>query len=136
VFWGLTPTVGLQTIEIVGTWFIARKVLRADSSLVQALIWVWVNNPLTMVPMYYVFYLTGLWLTGASSGATGYESFLAIWDRPDASWSELVTSVAATVGLPTLLGSVPYATLGAFFSYRWTVAVVRRRRARLRAAME
>ena len=24
VFWGLTPTVGLQTLEILGTWFVAR----------------------------------------------------------------------------------------------------------------
>ena len=26
VFWGLTPTVGLQTIEIVATWLIAQRV--------------------------------------------------------------------------------------------------------------
>lgn len=131
VFWGLTPTVGLQTLEIVATWFVSRKLLRADSSLVQALIWVWVNNPVTMVPMYYAFYLTGLWLTGAAGGTTGYAAFLAIWDRPDASWLELVSHAASTVGVPTLVGCVPYAVVGSALSYRWSILVINRRRARL-----
>jgi uncharacterized protein (DUF2062 family) len=130
VFWALTPTVGLQTAEIVATWFLARKVLRADSSLVQALVWVWVNNPITMVPMYYAFYLTGLWLTGAPGAATGYEAFLRIWDRPDAGWVELVSHAAATIGLPTMIGCIPYAAIGSATSYRWAYAIVRRRQLR------
>jgi uncharacterized protein (DUF2062 family) len=130
VFWGLTPTVGLQTLEIVATWLFSRKVLRADSSLIQALIWVWVNNPLTMVPMYYAFYLTGLWLTGGGQ-ATGYQAFLAIWDRPGVGWMELVSHAATTVGVPTVLGCVPYAVVGSALSYRWAVNIVRRRHLRM-----
>jgi uncharacterized protein len=131
VFWALTPTVGLQTLEIVATWFVFRKVLRTDSSLLQAMIWVWVNNPFTMIPMYYAFYLTGLWLTGASGAATGYEAFLGIWDRPEASWLELVSHVAATVGAPTLIGCVPYAVIGSALTYRWALIMIRRRRQRV-----
>jgi uncharacterized protein (DUF2062 family) len=131
VFWGLTPTVGLQTLEILATWFIGRKALRADSSLVQALIWVWVNNPVTMAPMYFTFYLTGLWLTGQTG--IGYESFASLLDgRGD--WWERVTTMAAAVGVPTLIGCVPFACLGGALSYRWSLAVVRRRQMRIQAS--
>jgi uncharacterized protein (DUF2062 family) len=130
VFWGLTPTVGLQTFEIVATWFLARKALRADSSLVQALIWVWVNNPLTMVPMYFTFYLTGLWLTGQTG--LGYESFASLVNG-EGPWSDRVVTMAAAVGVPTLIGCVPFAVVGGALSYRWALAVVRRRRLRIHA---
>jgi uncharacterized protein (DUF2062 family) len=114
VFWGLTPTVGLQTLAIVTTWIVVRKVFRKDSSLVQAMVWVWVNNPLTMVPLYYAFYLTGAWLTGSLSGAEDYGSFG-------------ITSV----GVPMLIGSAPYAVVGSAVSYRWALWLVNRRRERL-----
>jgi uncharacterized protein (DUF2062 family) len=136
VFWGLTPTVGLQTLAIIATWFLGKKIFRTDSSLVQALIWVWVNNPITMIPMYYAFYLTGLWLTGGAGAAKGYDAFLEIWDQPGASWLELVSSVAATVGVPTLVGCIPYAVLGGALSYRWAAALVRHRQARLAARLQ
>jgi uncharacterized protein (DUF2062 family) len=135
VFWALTPTVGLQTLEIVATWFLARTMLRSDSSLIQAMVWAWVNNPLTMVPMYYSFYLTGLWLTGNVGRATGYEAFLAIWDRPGVGWVELVSHAAATIGMPTLIGCLPYAIVGSVLAYRWSLALVRRRRMRLQARL-
>ena len=63
VFWAFTPTIGLQTAEILATWFVGKRILHKDSSLVQAMVWVWINNPLTMVPMYYTFYVTGSYVT-------------------------------------------------------------------------
>jgi uncharacterized protein (DUF2062 family) len=131
VFWGLTPTIGLQTFEILGTWLIARRVFGKDSSLVQAMIWVWVNNPLTVVPMYYVFYLTGMWVLGESGRATGYESFGSLLVDDGSGWFGRMTTLVTVVGLPVLIGCVPYATFGAFVSYRWAGAIVRRRRERL-----
>ncbi len=130
MFWGLTPTIGLQTLEITATWFVARKLLRKDSSLLQAFIWVWVNNPLTVVPMYYVFYVTGLWLTGQGSRATGYAAFGDLLNTGDAPWLTRVTTSMAAVGVPLLIGCVPYAMLGAVASYAWAKAVVHRRRER------
>lgn len=119
VFWGLTPTVGLQTIEILATWGFLKRVMRRDSSLVQAMVWVWVNNPLTMVPMYYAFYVTGLWLTGRQGIAVDYESFT-------------ITGLSLdSVGLPLLAGCVPYATGGSALAYFWAIRVVSRRRMRL-----
>lgn len=121
VFWGLTPAIGLQTAAILATWFVAKRVFRSDSSLLQAMVWVWVNNPLTVVPMYYLFYVTGLWLTGQQGLAVDYDAFTI----------ENLTLTA--VGVPLLAGCLPYATLGSYVGYRWTLHVVNRRRARLAA---
>jgi uncharacterized protein (DUF2062 family) len=130
VFWGLTPTIGLQTLGITTTWLVSRKLLRKDSSLLQAFIWVWVNNPLTVVPMYYVFYVTGLWLTGERDQATGYATFGALLDAGGEPWLGKVMTLMAAIGVPLLIGSAPYAILGALGSYAWAMAVVQRRRAR------
>ena len=131
VFWGLTPSVGLQTIEIALTWFIGRRVFKRDSSLLQALIWVWVNNPITMIPLYYAFYVTGLWLMGNAGLATGYEAFVAIFNSDGGtSWIDRTMTAARAVGVPTVIGCIPYAAAGSGFSYRWAARVVRSRRAR------
>jgi uncharacterized protein len=127
VFWGLTPTIGLQTVEILATWFLARRIFAKDSSLLQAMVWVWVNNPLTVVPMYYAFYVTGLALTRQHGVAVDYESF------------DITGLSITSIGIPLLIGSVPYAVAGAATSYAWAKWIVNRRRARLaqkRAALD
>jgi len=137
VFWGLTPSVGLQTIAIVATWVILRKALRRDSSLVQAFIWVWVNNPITMIPLYYVFYVTGLWLTDDAAEAAGYTAFVDLWSaNAGARWWARVTGILTAIGVPLVIGAVPYAVVGAAFSYRWTISLIRRRRLRLAGRSE
>lgn len=119
VFWGLTPTVGLQTIEILATWGFLKHVVRKDSSLVQAMLWVWVNNPLTMAPFYYAFYVTGLFLTGRRGVAVDYQSFT------------ISGLTLGNVGVPLLVGCLPYATAGSALAYCWAIRVVARRRRRL-----
>ena len=134
VFWGLTPSVGLQSLELLATWFVAGKVFGKDSSLLQAFIWVWVNNPLTMVPMYYAFYVTGLWMLGEAGLASGYGAFAALWDNNTAGgWFDGIVAVARLIGAPTVIGSIPYAAIGSVISYRWALKVVRRRKARLQS---
>jgi uncharacterized protein len=130
VFWGLTPTIGLQTVEITATWLIARRLFAKDSSLLQAFIWVWVNNPLTVIPMYYAFYVTGLWLTGQRDQSRGYAAFEDLLASGEEPWLTRVSTLMAAVGVPLLIGSVPYATLGAVASYTWAKAIVMRRRDR------
>jgi uncharacterized protein (DUF2062 family) len=132
VFWGLTPTVGLQTLEIVFTWFVARRAFKRDSSLLQAGIWVWVNNPVTMVPLYYGFYVTGLWLMGSGGRAAEYDAFASLWaQNADLGWSARVAALVQGIGVPLLIGCVPYAALGGTFSYRWALRMVRLRRRRI-----
>lgn len=132
VFWGLTPSVGLQTIQIVATWFVARRVFGRDSSLLQAMIWVWVNNPITMLPMYYAFYVTGLWLLGSSGSFGGYDAFVAVWEKNAAlGWWAGLTAFAHAFGLPIAVGCVPYAAIGAGVSYQWALRVVMARKRRI-----
>lgn len=132
VFWGLTPTVGLQTLEITGTWLVARKLLGKDSSLLQAYIWVWVNNPVTMVPMYFLFYLTGLFLLGDLSRSAGYDGFVRLWITAAAlDWWDGFLVIVRAIGAPLFLGAIPYAVIGTALTYRWALAIVRRRRQRL-----
>jgi hypothetical protein len=79
--------------------------------------------------MYFTFYLTGLWLTGQTG--LGYESFASLLER-EGGWFERVATMAAAVGVPTLIGCVPFALLGSALSYHWAMAVVRRRQVRIR----
>jgi uncharacterized protein (DUF2062 family) len=131
VFWGLTPTVGLQTLEILGTWSVAR-LLGRDSSLLQAMIWVWVNNPVTMIPMYYGFYLTGLWLVGQGGTGEGYGAFVDLFTaNAQLSWWARLLGIIRAIGVPIFVGCLPYAVVGAAVSYRWAVGAVRRRRLRV-----
>ncbi len=133
VFWGLTPTLGLQTIEIVLTWFIFKRVFGRDSSLLQAMVWFWVNNPLTMLPLFYLFYVTGLLLTGELGTAAAYDGFVAHWNSrdPSARFVDRTVALVKALGVPTLVGSLPWAALGAWVSYRWALRLVTRRRSRV-----
>lgn len=133
VFWGLTPTVGLQTIEIGAAWLVGRKLFGLDSSLLQAYIWAWVNNPVTMIPLYYTYYVTGLWLLGDSTASTGYAGFVDVWTSATAlGWWTGFVAILRAIGEPLFLGSVPYVGVGTLLAYRWSVRVLRRRHQRLR----
>jgi uncharacterized protein (DUF2062 family) len=133
VFWGVTPFLGVQTLLMLGTWHVLRRAFNKDSSMLQALAWAWINNPLTMLPMYYAFYLTGLWLTGSAATFGGYDAFVAVWERSGQEPSLLARaeSLARHLGIALVVGSLPYALLGSWAAYRWSLGIVRARRRRL-----
>ena len=72
--WAMTPLVGIQMTTVFLTWLIAKKVFKWGFSLPLALAWTWVTNVLTMIPIYYVFYLTGQVMRGHFHNLSGYES--------------------------------------------------------------
>jgi uncharacterized protein (DUF2062 family) len=133
VFWGVTPFMGLQTILMIGTWQVLRRAFHKDASLLQALIWAWVNNPITMIPMYYVFYLSGLWLTQTPGSIGGYDAFVALWDQGqhEATFLARAVLIAERIGVALTVGSLPFAFLGSWIGYRWALHVTRARRRRL-----
>lgn len=140
VLWGMTPLMGLQTLLILGTWAALHRVLRRDSSLVQALIWAWVNNPLTMVPMYYAYFVTGAWLTGSSDIMGGYAAFVSMVNASEAepTWFARGIRLGRDVGVAVTVGCIPYTIACSWISYRWALKVViarRRRIARRRGAI-
>jgi uncharacterized protein (DUF2062 family) len=134
VFWGVTPFMGLQTLFMLATWFSLKRVLGKDSSLVQALIWAWVNNPITMVPMYYVFYVSGLWLMGTTGSLGGYDAFVALWDdsAQARNFFARVALLARQIGLALTIGCIPFAIVLSWIAYSWALAVTRARQRRLR----
>lgn len=134
VGWAVTPLVGLQTLLMIATWQVLKRVFRKDSSMVQALIWSWVNNPATMIPMYYVFYVTGLWLLGKSGSLGGYDTFSRIWDQAAHEPTVLAQGlfVAREFGAALLVGCIPYTLIATALSYKWSLTIVRRRQRRLR----
>lgn len=137
--WGLTPTVGIQIIGVSLTWLVARRLFGWNFSYLIAVAWTVVTNPLTLLPLYYVFYVTGELMVGGGGGLGGYQAFVGLWDRtfaPDTTWSEEVATYFSVIvgdwGLRLFLGSIPYAALAAAIGYWWGLRfVVRYRRARL-----
>lgn len=131
VFWGFTPLVGIQTFIIAGLWFIARRV-HWEFSLLQGLAWSWISNVFTMLPLYYAFYLTGMFMLGDAHQAAGYDAFLAVWQREagDGPGPHILRQVASSfrvLGVPTLLGCLPWAICGSWTGYHWTYRIAARR---------
>ncbi|MGQ0736701.1 MAG: DUF2062 domain-containing protein [Acidobacteriota bacterium] len=131
VFWALTPLIGFQVAATLVTWFVARTLFRKDSSLLLAGLWNLVNNPVTFLPLYYLFYVTGAWLTGTGGVEGGYASFAAVWDDSgaDTQWERLVTAIRR-MGAALLVGCLPYAVAGSVLGYLWTWALVNQRQRR------
>jgi uncharacterized protein (DUF2062 family) len=134
VFWGVTPFMGLQTLFMLLTWAVLKRLFARDSSIVQALIWAWVNNPITMVPMYYVFYVCGLWLMGTSASLGGYDTFVALWDDSAHAPNLFarITLLARQIGLALTIGCIPFAIVLSWIAYSWALMAVRARRRRIR----
>jgi uncharacterized protein (DUF2062 family) len=131
VFWAFTPTLGIQTVAIVMVWSVARRAFRWDSSLVQTLAWTWINNPVTMVPIYYLCFVTGHLLLGHWGAMPGYEAFADIWTTANtgASFADRTLAAAAFLGWPTLLGCLPYCLPGGVLGYRLSLRFLQRRAA-------
>ena len=111
---GLHSTLGIQTVAIIATWTLARRLFRWDSSLVQTLAWTSNYNPLTIVPIYYLCFVTGHLLLGHWGRVPGYQAFLDVWTSTSAgaTWTDRTLAAAAFLGWPTLLGCLPYCVPG------------------------
>lgn len=143
--WAISPIFGLQMAAVLITWFVARHAFRWDFSLVNGLAWTWTTNAFTVLPAYYLCYVTGQVMLGRWDDITGYGAFVEIIDlirQTDLGyWQAFVASLTRaieTIGLPMLLGSIPWA---AFFgwlayklSYQFVVEYRKRRARRMQAA--
>lgn len=148
MFWALTPTVGIQMALVMLHWIVVRRLGRWDFNVIHAMAWTWVTNVFTLLPFYYLFYVSGQVLLGRWQDLTGYHGFVHLWEGTTATaesagaagglvgwlhtlWSYLEVIVGGW-GLAMCVGSLPWAILGAWFGYRWSLGlVVHHRRARL-----
>jgi len=144
LFWAFTPLVGIQMPLTFLTWLIAKKVVDRPFNLIVALAWNWVTNVFTMIPTYYVFYLTGQIMLGRWNDLSGYEAFASVWSGillSDISFHDrfinVLSEMAHAQGLPLAIGWMPFAFILSPLGYRWSLKLVeahrkRRFKARLR----
>lgn len=144
IMWALTPTVGAQMPLVFVTWLIARRLLRWDFSVIVGMAWTWTTNVVTMVPVYYLFYITGQIMLGRGGEMTGYGEFHTLLDQAMAGaeaasdggfivgWFDWLVALTGAVfrgwGVPMLIGCLPWSFLGGWLAYVWSLRVVRRHR--------
>lgn len=136
LFWALTPTFGIQMGLIFLHWYISRTFLKKDFSIVVAMAWTWITNVLTLLPVYYAFFLTGQILLGRWTDLSGYDSFVTFWrsvmgngtadPTSLAAWETYFSVIIEGWGLAILIGSVPFALVGWFGGYYWTLHLTKR----------
>lgn len=132
MIWAMVPIFGLQMAAVLVTWVTARKIFNWDFSLVNGLAWTWTTNIITIIPTYYVFYVTGQIMLGNFNDITGYASFYQLFNtsiQPGETffitlWLWLKTLVIGW-GLPILAGSVPWTILSGWLGYRLSLKFVR-----------
>ena len=139
MFVGLAPLMGVQMYIAAAIWIISRYVLRCRFNLPIAIALVWITNPLTVVPIYYGYLLTGNWLLSVFDllfTPILYEEFQAMFMalQSDATipWVErLVGGIVMLFwefGWPIVVGSTVWAIPLALFSYPLTAFLLRRYR--------
>jgi len=137
VAWSMTPTVGIQMPIVFGTWVISRKLFNWDFHLLNGLAWTWLSNVFTLLPIYYLFFLTGQVMLGRFDDLTGYDGFLILMDGAQkvnlSDWDAMrgwLATILEGWGVSMLVGCVPWAVLSSWIAYIWSLAFVRKYRAR------
>ena len=131
MMWAMTPLVGIQMTTVLITWMIAKK-LNWSFSLPIAIAFTWVTNVFTMVPVYYVFYVTGKLMMGDWHNITGWDSVKNIVETTFFSdytmWESIVLfgkMLLKDWGLAMALGCIPWSIGCGWISYRWSLKFLR-----------
>ncbi len=141
-----TPTSGLHTTVAVALWVLAARLGRWQFSLILALAWTWVANVFTILPIYYLLYVTGQIMLGRFTDLSGYAAFSDLWGTLHTGdhtlWQDAVLMARMVLedwGLAMCLGSIPWAALAGALGYRASLKFIhayRHRRATRRAGAE
>ena len=144
VAWALTPTVGIQMGFCFLTWVITRRLFNWDFHLIISMAWTWLTNVVTLVPSYYLFFITGQLMLGRYDDLSGYNEFASSWskstvDADSMGYWEGLWAYAVIIfkgwGLPMVIGCLPWSALGAWGSYYWSLRFIQQyRSAKLRRA--
>lgn len=128
LFVGFTPSVGFQMPLLAVIWWIALKLFRFHFSLLIAIAWSWISNGATMIPLYYLFYMTGRLILPSSEDEFSFADFSSYISEnlgEDASMSESLNFLGDLIGLvgeSLLIGCLPWAfglgALGYWLSLR------------------
>ena len=117
--WAMTPLVGIQMWLVSMTWLFYKKFLKKSFSLPLGLAFTWLTNVFTMVPMYYVFYVTGQILMGNWDSISGYGHLKEIIHQTFMSdlsfveeWVLFFKLLVQDWGLAMIIGCLPWMILG------------------------
>ena len=122
----MTPTIGIQMFMIAGTWLFVTKFFKWDFSLIAGLGWTWTSNVFTMIPLYYLFYITGQIMLGNINDISGFDQFselvgnisnnanLSFWEKT----SMWMVNLFKGWGVPMFLGSIPWAIFSSWLGYK------------------
>ena len=131
MFIAWTPTVGIQMVMIIAL------ALVIPMNRIAAFVAIYISNPVTMVPMYYLDYVVGLFLLGREG--MGYDEFLDLWNvtveiaNKESYWT--ATKIFfEQLGLPlltaTFFGGTVIGTLTAVPTYPLTLKWIQKYRER------
>ena len=90
---------------------------------------VWISNPLTMMPLYYLFLMTGYWLL-ETQNEISYELFteyLSHISSTEGTWEMIVAGarfLLIDLGWPMIIGSLVYGIPGFIIGYFMTERIV------------
>lgn len=121
VFVGLTPTVGVQTILILGLVLATRRFVYFNATAAMAS--TYISNPVTMVPMYYGWYRIGAWFSTGSLSAEEFEAMLQFQGL--SGWWEAMCALGSQVALPMFVGALLTAPIGVAIAYPVTYFLVK-----------
>ncbi len=134
--WALTPLVGIQMTTVLITWSLAKK-LKWSFSLPLALAWTWITNVFTMIPIYYVFYVTGQILRGQWSHISGFHSVSVLIEDvflKEASFmqktNEFLQLFMKDWGISLFVGCIPFVIVGYILGYHLTMRFEKMRQKR------
>lgn len=116
---GLSATVGLQSVIVLGLWAAFRPSMSLRFNLPIAWVLTGITNPLTLVPMYTFYYSVGVALLGKTDGAYDMSAY---WLRLEEDGVFSVALDSWNFLLITLLGSLPFTVAGGVAAYylgRW-----------------
>lgn len=130
MFWAMTPLVGIQMTVVTINWLMCRLV-KFRFSLPIAMVMVWLSNPFTMGPLYYMFYLVGYYsfiFAGANITQISYLNFTNRLDQSLAMGAidgsiDFVIYIAVDMGWPMLIGgfvvAIPMSILAYFAAFQF-----------------
>lgn len=116
MLFGMTPTVGLQTIEVILFAVVTRRLFYFNRAAALALIYV--SNPLTIAPIYYTLYWVGSCFVPGEATLHQFQQILAF--EGFAGWWHALQELGAVVGLPLAVGTAFVAPVGAIVTYPLT----------------
>jgi hypothetical protein len=126
--WAMTPLVGIQMTLVMITWVFFKKVLKKDFSIPLALAYTWVTNVFTMLPIYYIFYVTGQLILGHWDDISGYAQLQGILHDTfmtnlsfSEQWLLFFKLLLQDWGIAMVIGCVPWALAGIWISYVLTM---------------